>query len=123
MKRSVNEWTEDVIGLAKPKMTLKKPGTRAADARQKYNISLLKDTQIKQEYTLTLRNNFQIPQDLQDVEDTIERYWHKMKEAVTCQVVLGRIKTKRTDWTLADTLVKLNMPSDRNVSGILCHFY
>ena len=52
-------------------MKLKRNGRGTAYMIQKYKINFIKDTQMQQEYRLTLRNKFHIIQDLQVEEDTI----------------------------------------------------
>ena len=79
--------------------------------RAKYNINLLKDQTIQGAFTVTLRNRFQVLQELTTNDTDAHNLWKGTKEALieTCQEVLGPKKNQHKDWISVDTLQKIQV--------------
>ena len=90
---------------ARLKLKLKRTDRQAA-GRAKYNINLLKDQTIQGAFTVTLRNRFQVLQELITNDTNAHDLWKGTKEALTetCQEVLGPKKNQHKDWISVDTL-------------------
>ena len=82
---------------------------RQAAGRAKYNINLLKDQTIQGAFTVTLRNRFQVLQELTTNDTDAHDLWKGTKEALTetCQEVLRPKKNQHKDWISVDTLQKI----------------
>jgi len=66
------------------KLQLKlKRSVRPVANRVKYDINLSKVFCIAQQFSITIRNKYQVLQDMQDVEDSIDDGWEKLKRAWT----------------------------------------
>nr|KAG5689204.1 hypothetical protein BaRGS_014860 [Batillaria attramentaria] len=105
-KRGADVASDHHLLVARLKMKLKKNWMESAARRQKYNVSLLKDTQTREKYSLTLRNKFQVLQELHEEVADLETRWHKVKETLktTCQEVVGPKKHQQKEWISAETL-------------------
>ena len=90
------------------KLKLKRTGRQAA-GRAKYNINPLKDQTIQGAFTVTLRNRFQVLQELITNDTDAQDLWKETNEALTetCQEVLGPKKNQHKDWISVDTLQKI----------------
>jgi len=96
--------------LVVAKLKLKRNQMEASDRRVKYNVSLLKDPKIRQEFGLTLKNKFEVLQELfQEEEDSVLNSWQIVKETLraSCQEVVGPKKHQQKEWITAETLTKI----------------
>lgn len=59
--------------------------------RHRYNTAFLRDCSKLEEFKITLSNKYEVLQELEEDEGTLESKWKEIKEAVisTCQKVLG----------------------------------
>ena len=113
VRRGADVASDHHLLIAKLKLKLKKNWTEATTMkRQKYNVSLLKDsTTEKSVFRLSLTNKYQALQELleEEYEVTIEDQWQKVKEILTstCQEVVGLKKHQQKEWISTDTLRKI----------------
>lgn len=107
MRRGADAASDHYLLTAKLKLRLKRT-VRQAAGRAKYNINLLKDQTIQGAFTFTLRNRFQVLQELTTKDTDAHDLWKETKDALTetCQEVLGPKKNQYKDWISVDTLQK-----------------
>ena len=105
VKRGADVASDHHLVVARLKLKLKKHYTRQTAYNLRFNTSLLQDKAKHEEFKITLTNKFQVLQEMLD-EETIDRKWQRMKEAVqtTCQEVLGNRKQAHKEWISANTL-------------------
>ena len=108
MRRGADAVSDHHLLTARLKLKLKRTDRQAA-GRAKYNINLLKDQTIQGAFTVTLRNRFQVLQELITNDTDAHDLWKETKEALTetCQEVLGPKKNQHKDWISVDTLQKI----------------
>ncbi|XP_076439127.1 uncharacterized protein LOC143278001 [Babylonia areolata] len=108
VKRGADVASDHHLLVARLKLKLKKNWMEATTKRQKYNISLLKDTKINEEFKLSL-TKYQVLQELLEEETDIESQWQKVKETLTstCQEVVGPKRHQQKEWISAVTLGKI----------------
>ena len=85
--------------LAKLRLKLKHYRSDNKNVRLKFQVSVLKDPQKREEFKLALNNRYQPLQDLPDYED-INANWNLVKETFTnaCQEVIGLKKPAHKEW-------------------------
>ena len=68
--------------------------------RRKFNTGRLKDTDIANEFQLSLQNRFSVLQQLNGDEEDINSTWEHTKDAIisTCEETLGYIQHNRKQW-------------------------
>ena len=78
-----------VIGRVQLKL---KRQRRCTGQRARYNVSLLKDKEYKEQFNITLKNRFQVLEQDLEVDGNIEGKWEDVKACwiQTCQEVLGK---------------------------------
>ncbi|KAL1251969.1 hypothetical protein QQF64_019765 [Cirrhinus molitorella] len=110
VKKGADAATDHHLLTTRLKLKLKRNDTQPAGS-VKYNLSLLKDQQIKAAYTLTLKNRFQVLQELITEETDVQELWHGMRDAITetCKEILRPKKHKHKDWISMDTLQKIQV--------------
>ena len=86
-----------------------KTSARCVSNRVKYDINLLKDPFIAQQFSFTIRNKYQALQDMQDPEDPTDENWDSLKKVwtETSEEVLGRKKQSKKAWISKDTISKV----------------
>ncbi|XP_076452167.1 uncharacterized protein LOC143287768 [Babylonia areolata] len=94
--------------VARLKLKLKKNWIEATTKRQKFSITLLKDSKAREEFRASLTKH-QVLQELLEEEADIENQWQKVKEIVTstCQEVVGPKRYQQREWISGDTLRKI----------------
>ncbi len=72
--------------------------------RKKFNTTKLQQPAIKHKFSLTLKNNFDVLHDHEELEDTVERKWQRVEKVFneTAREVLGFKKKKDKDHGLAN---------------------
>ena len=96
--------------VANLKLKLKRNWTGAAPQRIRFDIGCLKDVQKLDELRVTIRNRYQILQDLMDDDETVDSYWKVVKE------VLGTKKYHHNDWISAETLSKISVRKEKKAA-------
>ena len=95
VRRGADAASDHHLLTARLKLKLKRTDRQAA-GRAKYNINLLKDQTIQGAFTVTLRNRFQVLQELITNDTDAHDLWKGTKDALTetCQEVLGPKKNQ-----------------------------
>ena len=108
VRRGADAASDHHLLTARLKLKLKRMDRQAA-GRAKYNINLLKDQTIQGAFTVTLRNRFQVLQELITTDTDAHDLWKGTKEALTktSQEVLRPKKNQHKDWISVDTLQKI----------------
>nr|KAG5711041.1 hypothetical protein BaRGS_013775 [Batillaria attramentaria] len=108
VKRGADAVTDHHLLTAKVKLKLKRIPTEPT-GREKYNVSALRDQQKKNSFILTLRNRFQVLQDMLTEDTEVHTLWEETRDAIqtTCREELGPRKTQHKDWISEDTLQKI----------------
>ena len=108
VRRGADAASDHHLLTARLKMKLKRTDRQAAGGA-KYNINLRKDQTIQGAFTVTLRNRFQVLQELITNDTDAQDLWKETNEALTetCQEVLGPKKNHHKDWISVDTLQKI----------------
>ncbi|XP_065261983.1 uncharacterized protein LOC135879876 [Emys orbicularis] len=110
VRRGADVASDHHLVVPRLKLKLKKNWIDALDRKAKYNISLLKDHKIKEDFGLTLKNKFSVLQDRsEEEEDSVSNRWQKVRETLrsACQEVLGIKKYQQKEWITAETLTKI----------------
>uniref|UniRef100_A0A8C3IT77 Endonuclease/exonuclease/phosphatase domain-containing protein n=1 Tax=Chrysemys picta bellii TaxID=8478 RepID=A0A8C3IT77_CHRPI len=110
VRRGTDVASDHHLVVARLKLKLKKNWIDTSDRRAKYNVSLLKDHKIKEDFGLTLKNKFSVLQDRsEEEEDSVSNRWQKVRETLrsACQEVLGIKKYQQKEWITAETLTKI----------------
>ena len=110
VKRGADAASDHHLLVTKLKLKLKRnPILYMPNRREKYNVNLLKDHMYREKFKLTLKNRFQVLQELQEEEDNVPNRWQKIKESfrTTCQEVVEKTKQQHKEWITAETLVKI----------------
>ena len=109
VKRGADVASDHHLLVARLKLKLKRNIRATSTIRWKYNTGFLKDTQIKEEFGITLSNKFQALEALTEEADTLESKWMTIKETVTatCQEVLGPKKPQHKEWISAESVRKI----------------
>ena len=91
------------------KLSLKAVPKIGESLRKVYCIDKLKDRQIKQEFSLKLKNRFSILEDTTDEEHEVESTWKIIKDNYnkTAEEVLGYRNRDRKDWISDQTWQKI----------------
>ena len=94
--------------VARWKLKLRRNWTERTNQRLGYNIFLLKETNKRKEFRITLSNKFQALQEMME-EETIDVRCQRMKGAVTstCHEVLGPRDHNQKKWISTETLKKI----------------
>ncbi|KAK7113089.1 hypothetical protein V1264_012440 [Littorina saxatilis] len=109
VRRGADVASDHHLLVASLKLKLKRNQTDASDRRVKYNIRLLKDPKTKEQFSLTLKNRFEVLQELLEEEDSVSNRWQKVKETLrsSCQQVVGPNKPQQKEWITPETLTKI----------------
>ncbi|KAK7103731.1 hypothetical protein V1264_018575 [Littorina saxatilis] len=109
VRRGADVASDHHLLVASLKLKLKRNQTDASDRRVKYNIRLLKDPKTKQQFSLTLKNRFEVLRELLEEEDSVSNRWQKVKETLrsSCQQVVGPNKPQQKEWITPETLTKI----------------
>ena len=87
--------------LVRTKIRIKlKRKQKAKENRKKFNTVKLQQRTVKTQFSLTLRNRYDVLQDYEELEDIVERKWHKVEKAFneTAKEVLGYKKKGQKPW-------------------------
>lgn len=70
------------------------------------------------EFRVTIRNRYQILQDLMDDDGTVDSSWKVVKESyvTACKEVLGSKKYHHKDWISAETLSKIRVRKEKKAA-------
>ena len=95
-------------------MRLERTDTKPA-GRVKHNLSLLKDQQTHAPFTRTLKNRFQVLQEMIIEDSDAHDIWYGTKDAITeiCKETLGPNKQKHKDWISVDKFQKIQVRRDK----------
>ena len=116
VRRGADVASDHHLVVARLKLKLKKNQMLDRPVRRaKYNISLLKDPNTREKFSLVLKNKFQALQELHEEEESIheeesiQNRWQKVKETLrsSCQEVLGPKKHVQKEWITVETLTKI----------------
>ena len=91
------------------RLRLKKYNNEQA-RRTKYNVGLLRDKGMQEEFRISLSNRFQPLQEMLEVNEIdIETQWEHSKQLWinTCEEVLGKRKVQHREWISANTIQKI----------------
>lgn len=95
--------------LAKIKLHLRNYQKSGTIRQHKFNVNLLKIKEKREEFTVELRNKFEV---LTGVEnEDIEEHWSRIKESytTTCNEVLGRKSFKHKEWIKQESLKMIDI--------------
>ena len=89
-------------------LRLRKYNTTSA-TRTKYNVGLLRDEEVQAAFKTSIRNRYEVLQELMDEEADIESHWERSKKLwlETSEEVLGKKKKEHKEWVSAETEKKL----------------
>ena len=119
VKRGADVGSDHHLVVANLKLKLKKNQTPDMPRRMKYNVSLLKDPRIREEFRLALRNKYEALQEFNEDEETsVLNSWDKVKETIrsTCQEVVGRPSRTHKEWISTETLSKIEIRKERKAT-------
>ena len=109
VRRGADLTSDHHLVITRVKLKLKK-NPSVITRRQRYNVSLLRDNEKREEYQNILYNKFQVLQELIE-EDNIpmEHQWRNVKEILnsTCKEVVGFRKHQHKERISAKTLTKI----------------
>ncbi|XP_073714068.1 uncharacterized protein [Misgurnus anguillicaudatus] len=108
-KRGADVASDHHLVVARLKLQLKKEWMATTAQRHKYNTCFLRDTHKLEEFRVALSNKFQILQEVEEEEDTVDNRWKRVKETITttCSDVLGPSKCQHKEWLSTETLRKI----------------
>ena len=111
VRRGADVASDHHLVVAKLKLKLKRnPITDNSGRRIKYNVNALKDPHKREEFSITLKNKFEILQELyEEKEDSVLNRWQKVKETLrsSCQEVVGPRKHQQKEWITTETMNKI----------------
>ena len=98
-------------------LRLKKYNTTSA-TRTKYNVGLLRDEEVQAAFKTSMRNRYQVLQELMDEEVDIESHWEQSKKLwlETSEEVLGKKKKEHKEWISAETEKKLETRKEKKAA-------
>ena len=107
--RGADAATDHYLVIAKVKLKLRCYKPNVQGTRIKYQTSLLRDSQTKDDFKLTLTNRFQPLQDLQQEETNVNELWTRVKNTFTetCEEVLGLKKRSHQEWITQESINKI----------------
>ena len=99
VRRGADASSDHHLLVGKLQLKLKR-SVRGTVSRVKYDTNLLKDPLISQQFSITIRNKYQILQDMQDHEDPIDESWEKLKKVwkETSEETFGGRKQQNKAW-------------------------
>ena len=109
MRRGADVASDHHLVITKVKLKLKKNHS-VITRRQRYNGSLLRDNEKREEYQKRLYNKFRVLQELIEEDDIpMEHQWRNVKEILnsTCKEVVGFRKHQHKERISAKTLTKI----------------
>ena len=89
-------------------LRLRRYNTSSA-ARVKYNVGLLRNEEVQTAFKTSMRNRYEVLQELMNEEADIETHWEQSKKLWldTSEEVLGKKKKEHKEWVSAETDKKL----------------
>ena len=113
--RSADVASDHHLLVGKIKLTLKRQG-HCPSRRTQYNVNLLKEISIKNEFTIELKNRFKALEEMEGNED-INTQWNLVKQSwnTTCQQVLGVKTYQNKPWISDTTLKKIKQRKENKV--------
>ena len=81
MKRGADTASDHHLVIANLRLKLKQNWTGAVPQRNRYDICCLKNVQKLDEFRVTVRNRYQILQDLMEDDETVDSSWKVVKES------------------------------------------
>ena len=109
VRRGVDVASDHRVVITRVKLRLNK-NPNVITRRQRYNVSLLRDNEKREEYQNRLKNKFQVLQELVEEDDIpMENQWRNVKEILnsTCKEVVDFRKHQRKEWISTETLKKI----------------
>ena len=95
--------------MAKVRLRIAK--VRKGDSGQvRFEVSKLKDLEVRKAFTLALHNRFEgLQQLMEEAELSVDDEWRQIEQGYveTCEEVLGRAKANRKEWTSKETWEKI----------------
>jgi len=118
VKRGADVASDHHLVIANLKLKLKRNWTGAAPQRNRYDIGCLKDVRKLDEFRVTIRNRYQILQDLMDNDGTVDSSWKVVKESyvTVCNELLSPKKYHHKDWISAETLSKVRVRREKKAA-------
>ena len=111
VKRGADIFSDHHLVVGKVKLKLKKNKNGDDRRKPKYNVNLLNDWEVRDEFGLTLNNQYQVLGELieEDEQTTVDEHWNRVKEAInnTCEEVLGRMKPQQKEWISIESARKI----------------
>ena len=103
--RGADAGSDHHLVIGKVQLKLKRQ-RRCTGQRVRYNVSLLKDKDHKEQFNITLKNRFQVLEQDLEVDGNVEGNWEDVKACwiQTCQEVLGKRERHHKPWISAKTL-------------------
>ena len=91
VKRGADVASDHHLVIANLKMKLKRNWTGAEPQRTRYDIGCFRDLRKLDDFRVTVRNRYQILQDLMEDDETVDSSWKVVKESfvTACKEVLG----------------------------------
>ena len=114
--RSADIASDHHLLMAQVRLRLKKQRP-CQHHRTRYNVSFLKEENIKQEFKLELTNRFKALEDLEE-NDNIDAQWEAIKKAwnSTCQQILGVNRYQNKPWISDSTVKEIKKRKDLKIS-------
>ena len=106
VKRGADAASDHHLVLATLKLKLKANRTQEANRRQKYNVNLLKNMEMREDFKLELSNKFHALQDLcEDETESHDQYQIIIKDSITatCEKVVGN-RRQQKEWITPETM-------------------
>ena len=118
VKRGADAAPDHHLVVARLKLKLKQNWTGAIPHRNRYDIGRLKDAQKLEEYSVTVRNKYQLLQELMEDEETVDSTWKRVKESynLTCKEVLGPKKHHHKGWISEETLSTIEETKEKKAA-------
>ncbi|KAK7095834.1 hypothetical protein V1264_005198 [Littorina saxatilis] len=108
VRRGADVASDHQLLVARLRLKLRRNWTEGSSQRQRYYTTALKDNTKMQDFKIALSNKFEVLQEILE-EETIDKQWQGVKEAVTstCREVLGPLKRSHKEWITAETTRKI----------------
>ena len=118
VKRGSNAASDHHLVIANLKLKLKRNWAGTAQQRNRYDVGCLKDVRKLDEFRVTVKNRYQILQDLMEEDETVGSSWKVVKESfvAACKEVLGPKKYHHKDWISAETLSKIRTRKEKKAA-------
>ena len=108
VKRGADAASDHHLLTGKIKLKLRKVAQSQSHSA-KYNTSSLRNRQTKASFSLSLRNRFEVMQEMITEDTDVHTIWEKTKETIktTCDEELGPRKKQNKEWITEETLTRV----------------